>query len=144
MRSERAEAEDSAAEKGGSGRDRRNDSGTITRIAGDAGDTAGSRPAHGAERRQPFPLSPAGRQQQRDAHMAQVPAAGGVKAAASGAAVRSSSRTPATRRRMGASAFTGGYSTRDSLGCPVGAPGARFCLTNLPPGRTKVHEIHTS
>ena len=123
MHTERADAEEIGAEQGGSGRESLNGSGTITRIAGDAGDPAGSRPAHGPESRQPPPRSPAGRQQQRAAHMAQVPAAGDAKAAANGAAVRSSSRTPARRRRTGARAFTAGYSTRAAVGCPSGARG---------------------
>jgi hypothetical protein len=76
MRRERADAEEIGAQQGGSGRERRNGSGTITRMAGDAGDPAGSRPAHGAESRHPPPPTSAGRQQQRAAHMAQVPATG--------------------------------------------------------------------
>src|SRR5258707_1007555 len=47
MRTERAAAEEIGAEQGGSGRESLNGSGTITRIAGDAGDPAGSRPAPG-------------------------------------------------------------------------------------------------
>jgi hypothetical protein len=121
MRRARADADQVGAEQGDSGRESRNGSGTITRIAGDAGAAADSRPVHGAERRQPPPRSPAGRQQQREAHMEQDAGAGDAKETANGAAVRSSIRTPARRRRIGAGTFTAAYFTRAPTGCPGGA-----------------------
>lgn len=82
MRRARAAAAGIVWENCSSGRVSRNGRGTITRVAGEAATTPDSRAPHGAVSRHPLPRSPAGRQQQCAAHMAQVPAAGAASAAA--------------------------------------------------------------